>query len=63
MISRCILVELRKNEKFERIETKFCINFYRNLIAGTKMAAEPPRWDKLSPTEFQQLQDLALCKY
>lgn len=31
-------------------------------IADTKMAVVPPRWDKLSPTEFQQLQDLASCK-
>lgn len=26
------------------------------------MASTAPRWDKLSPTEFQQLQDLASCE-
>lgn len=32
-------------------------------IAAENMATTPVRWDKLSPTEFQQLQDLASCKY
>lgn len=31
------------------------------VFAGIMAAA--PRWDKLSPNEFQQLQDLASCEY
>lgn len=33
----------------------FCLFF--------QMALTPQRWDKLSPSEFQQLQDLASCEY
>ena len=29
----------------------------------TKMAANSYKWEKLSPSEFQQLQDLASCKF
>lgn len=36
---------------------------FESLFPFTENMASSQRWDKLSPTEFQQLQDLASCEY
>lgn len=38
------------------------INLCEKVILNFQMAS-CTQWDKLSPNEFQQLQDLASCKY
>lgn len=37
--------------------------YHEKIYCNSQMASSCTQWEKLSPDEFQQLQDLASCKY
>lgn len=64
-LNDCNIWIFRHND-FTLLKIRYTELFYFfpfSILDPTKMAMNIHKWEKLSPSEFQQLQDLASCKF